>query len=387
MPHAFLTGITGQDGSHLAEFLLARGYSVTGLVRRTSGEFPWRLVGVRGRVRLVEGDVLDLGSLLAALEASRPDEIYHLAAQSFVGASFDQPELTANVTGLGTVRLLEAVRRAAPSARVYHASSSEMFGQPLVAQQNESTPFRPRSPHGAAKAFAHHMAVNAREAHGLHVACGILFNHEGPRRGIEFGDPTHHGRRRADQTRAGEGGDSRQPRRASGLGRRSTASKRCGACSNILSRTIGVIATGVSHSVAEWCEAAFAHVGLDWKDHVRVDPARRRPSDISGLVGDASRARNVSASCRRPRSGNSWRRWSTRISPGSRRRNPEGGKGRVLAHRCRGFRRRRSRRRPSRPRIRGRGSDAYRIGPRRRRYGGRRVFATRPRRMSLTSVR
>lgn len=291
MPHAFITGITGQDGSHLAEFLLGKGYAVTGLVRRTSGEYPWRLVGIRDRVTLIEGDVLDLGSLLGALEASRPDEVYHLAAQSFVGASFEQPELTANVTGLGTVRMLDAVRRVAPKARFYQASSSEMFGQPVATPQHESTPFRPRSPYGAAKAFAHHMAVNAREAHGLHVACGILFNHEGPRRGIEFVT-----RRITDAVARIKLGRAREITLGNLEARRDwgAASDYVEAMWRMLQHPEPddwVVATGTSHSVAEWCEAAFAHVGLDWRDHVRVDPARRRPSDISGLVGDASRAR------------------------------------------------------------------------------------------------
>lgn len=238
---------------------------------------------------MIDGDLLDSGSLFRAVELAAPDEVYHLAAQSFVGASFDQPELTANVTGLGTVRMIEAVRRCAPHARFYQASSSEMFGDAPHSPQRENTPFRPRSPYGAAKVFAHHSAVNAREAHGMWVSCGILFNHEGPRRGIEFVT------RRISHAvaRIKFGLDSELT-----LGNLD-ARRDWGSATDYVEAmwlmmqadepSDWVVATGESHSVREFCEVAFAYAGLNWTDHVRVDPDRRRPTDITGLIGDATR--------------------------------------------------------------------------------------------------
>lgn len=288
---ALVTGITGQDGSYLAELLLEEGYEVYGLVRRSSVETNARIAHLEGRVRLVRGDLLDQTSLDRALAEARPDEIYNLAAQSFVPTSWREPVLTAEFTGLGVTRLLEAMRQVAPEARFYQASSSEIFGKVREAPQTERTPFWPRSPYGVAKLYGHWIAVNYRESYDLFVACGILFNHESPRRGPEF------------VTRKVSLGAAKAK-----LGRIDTlpmgnldAQRDWGFAGDyvramwlMLQREEPrdyVVATGVPHTVRELCEIAFDEAGLDWKDHVVVDETLLRPAEVDRLVGDASLAR------------------------------------------------------------------------------------------------
>ena len=287
---ALVTGVTGQDGSYLAEYLLARGWEVWGLARRLSWENHQRIAHLPD-LRLVSGDLLDQGCLLRLLAEIRPDHVYNLAAQSFVPTSVDQPILTGEVTALGAARVLEAVRIACPSARVYQASSSEMFGLAETSPQDETTPFHPRSPYGVAKVYAHHLTVNYRESHGIFACCGILFNHESPRRSPEF-VTRKIARGVADIARGRSRGlalGNLEARRDWGW-----APDYVRAMHAMLSQDEPgdwVVATGESHSVAEFAERAFAVAGLDWRDHVTVDPALLRPADIPGLVGDASRAR------------------------------------------------------------------------------------------------
>jgi GDPmannose 4,6-dehydratase len=291
MASALITGITGQDGSHLADLLLAKGYRVAGLVRRASVDHHQRIGHILDRIQLVQGDLLDPGSLAQALEETRPDELYNLAAMSFVPASWAQPVLTGEFTALGVTRLLEAVRLAGRPVRVYQASSSEMFGKVREMPQNEDTPFHPRSPYGVAKAYAHWITVNYRESYGMHASCGILFNHEGPRRGLEFVSRkiTH----AAARIRLG---DSRPLRLGNLEARRDWgyAGDYVEAMWRMLQEEEPgdyVIATGIAHSVREFCEIAFAHVGLDWRKHVEVDPALFRPAEVDSLLGDATKAR------------------------------------------------------------------------------------------------
>lgn len=290
MKRALITGITGQDGSYLAELLLEKGYAVYGLVRRASLPNTARIDHLGERVTRLHGDLLDADSLLDAVQASEPDEVYHLAAQSDVGLSFRQPMLTAEVNGLGTVRLLEAVRRAAPQARLYHASTSEMFGNAAVSPQREDTPFHPRSPYGAAKVYAHHMAVHYREAYDLFVSCGICFNHESPRRGHRFvtakvaREVARIARGEVKHVELGNLAAQRDwgwaPDYVEGMWRMLQAPE----------PGDYVLATGVSHSVEDLVRAAFSEVGLDWRTHVRTDPALHRPSEVDHLRGDASLA-------------------------------------------------------------------------------------------------
>jgi GDPmannose 4,6-dehydratase len=290
---ALVTGITGQDGSYLAELLLERGYEVHGMVRRASTEKFDRIEHLRDRISLHQGDLLDHRSLVDALRASRPHEVYNLAAMSFVAVSWVQPTLTAEFTGVGVTRLLEAIREACPEARFYQASSSEMFGKVRETPQTEETPFHPRSPYGVAKAYGHFITVNYRESYGLHAVCGILFNHESPRRGLEFVTRkiTWHaaaiklGLR--DELRLG----NLDARRDWGY-----AKDYVDAMWRMLQRDGPedyVIATGRMHTVRQCVELAFDRVGLDWQRHVVIDDALRRPAEVDLLVGDAGKAERV----------------------------------------------------------------------------------------------
>ena len=297
MPSALITGITGQDGAYLADLLLGRGYTVHGLLRRSAssdviGE-RLRWIGVLDRVDLIDGDLTDLSSLIRVVERTKPDEIYNLAAQSFVAASWQQPLLTGTVTGLGAVNLLEAVRIVHPAARFYQASSSEMYGLIQQPIQNERTPFYPRSPYACAKLYAHAMTVNYRESFGLHASSGILFNHESPLRGIEFvtrkitdgvariklGLADHLTLGNLDATR--DWGHARDYVRAMWM---------------MLQHPTAddyVVATGRTTSIREFCRIAFSHAGLDWEAHVRTSAALVRPAEVDVLRGDATHAREV----------------------------------------------------------------------------------------------
>ncbi|MFM7280916.1 MAG: GDP-mannose 4,6-dehydratase [Planctomycetia bacterium] len=290
-PRALITGITGQDGSYLAEFLLGKGYEVFGLVRRSSSKNFERIAHILPRIHLVQGDLLDQSSLMRALSESRPAEIYNLAAQSFVPTSFDEPVHTAEVTGLGVTRLLEAMRHVAPHARFYQASTSEMFGHAHETPQRETTPFHPRSPYGVAKVYAHWITVNMRESYGLYATSGILFNHESPRRGTEF--VTRKITRAAARIRLGK-------ERELVLGNLDARRDWGHAADYVEAMWLMlqqreprdyVIATGEMHSVREVCELAFARAGMAWSDHVRTDPAFHRTAEVHLLCGDASRAR------------------------------------------------------------------------------------------------
>ena len=293
MPTALITGITGQDGSFLAEQLLERGWRVVGLVRRSASRNLWRLKVILDRIELVDGDLLDLGSMVDAIRECRPDHVYNLAAQSFVATSWRQPLLTGDVTALGAARLLEAVRIAWPEAKVYQAGSSEMFGTSDGGLQNEDTSFHPRSPYGVAKVYAHHLAVNYRESHGMFVVAGILFNHESERRGPEF--VTRKIAQAVARIHAGTQahlhlGDI-SVRRDWGF-----AGDYTQAMFSMLSRDTPadfVVATGESWSVEDFASRAFAVAGLDMAAHLRHDPALLRPADIPVLCGDASRARTA----------------------------------------------------------------------------------------------
>ncbi len=302
---AFITGITGQDGAWLAKLLLSKNYEVFGLARRSGSGFftaerlDW--LGVTRDVTMLEGDLLDLSSLLRAMQNARPDEIYNLAAQSYVMTSWRQPLLTGSVTAMGAANMLEATRIACPSARFYQASSSEMFGQAATATQSETTPFQPRSPYAAAKLYAHWMTVNYRESFGLHASCGILFNHESPLRGEEF--VTRRISRAVAAIRCGF-----QQKLALGCmeARRDWGHARdyVEAMWLMLQQPEPVdlvIATGTSMSVRDICRVAFAHAGLDMDRHVAHDPALLRPAEVDALLGDASKARDLLGW--KPRSG------------------------------------------------------------------------------------
>lgn len=297
MPTALITGITGQDGAYLAQFLLAKGYRVLGLLRRSAssdvvGE-RLRWLGILDSVELLDGNMTDLGSLLRIMEKHVPDEVYNLAAQSFVASSWQQPLLTGLVTGLGAANVLEAVRFVAPKARFYQASTSEMFGKIQAPRQNERTPFYPRSPYGAAKLYAHWMTVNYRESFSLHASSGLLFNHESPLRGIEFVT-----RKITDGVARIKLGLARELKLGNLEARRDWGHARdyVRAMWLMLQQPNPddyVIATGRSTSVGEFCHLAFAHVGLDEHEFVRVDPALFRPAEVDVLQGDAAKARNV----------------------------------------------------------------------------------------------
>jgi GDPmannose 4,6-dehydratase len=290
---ALITGITGQDGSYLAELLLEKGYEVHGMVRRASTETFERIEHLRDRVTLHQGDLLDERSLVDTLRAARPDEVYNLAAMSYVAVSWVQPTLTAEFTGVGVTRLLEALREVCPEARFYQASSSEMFGKVREVPQNEATPFYPRSPYGVAKAYGHHITVNYRDSYGLHASSGILFNHESERRGLEFVTRkiTWHAAAikfgRASELRLGNLDASRDW---------GYARDYVEAIWLMLQQERAddyVIATGVTHTVRECAELAFDRVGLRADDHIVIDEALKRPAEVEALVGDASKARRV----------------------------------------------------------------------------------------------
>ena len=295
MPKALVTGVTGQDGAYLSQHLLAQGYEVIGLMRRSAssdviGE-RLRWLGVLDHVQLVDGNLTDLSSLIRILQTHKPDEIYNLGAQSFVAASWQQPLLTGSVTALGAGNVLEAVRIARPEARFYQASSSEMFGLIQEPMQSERTPFYPRSPYGVAKLYAHWMTVNYRESFGLHASSGILFNHESPLRGIEF------------VTRKVTDGVARiKLGLATELPLGNLDAKRDWGHARDYVRAMHlmlqqdqaddyVIATGITTSIRDLCQAAFAHVGLSYEEHVRQDPRFMRPAEVDVLLGDASKAK------------------------------------------------------------------------------------------------
>jgi GDPmannose 4,6-dehydratase len=288
---ALITGVTGQDGSYLAELLLEKGYDVHGIVRRSSTEKFDRIEHLRDRVTLHQADLLDERSLVDALRAARPDEIYNLAAMSFVAVSWIQPTLTAEFTGVGVTRMLEAMREVCPEARFYQASSSEMFGKVRQVPQNELTPFYPRSPYGVAKVYGHFITVNYRESYELHASSGILFNHEGPRRGLEFVtrkitwhaaairlgliDKLHLGNLGAER----DWGYAKDYVEAMWL---------------MLQQDVPgdyVVATGVAHSVRDCLEIAFDQAGVDIDHHVVLDDSLKRPAEVDHLIGDASKAK------------------------------------------------------------------------------------------------
>jgi GDPmannose 4,6-dehydratase len=290
---AIITGITGQDGSYLAELLLGKGYEVFGVVRRLSAPNVWRIEHLLGKITLLQADLLDQLSLIRAVDAVRPHEFYNLAAMSFVPASWDQPMLTGEFNSQGVTRCLEAIRQVDTSIRFYQASSSEMFGKVRQVPQNEDTPFYPRSPYGVSKVFGHYITVNYRESYGLFACSGILFNHESPRRGLEF------------VTRKVTDGVARiKLGLADTLSLGNLTSKRDWGFAGDYVRAMWtmlqqdaaddyVVAMGVTHSVQELVEQAFGHAGLDWREHVRQDPAFLRPAEVDLLIGDASKARRA----------------------------------------------------------------------------------------------
>jgi len=291
MKTALITGITGQDGSHLADHLLDLGYRVAGMIRRASVDHGERISHLLGRIELCQGDLLDQVSLINVLEKVQPDEVYNLAAMSFVPTSWEQPVLTGEFTALGATRMLEAIRHVNPSIRFYQASSSEMFGKVKESPQNEQTPFHPRSPYGVAKAYAHWITVNYRESYGMHASSGILFNHEGPRRGLEFVT-----RKITDGVARIKFGLAKTLSLGNLEARRDWgyAGDYVRAMHLMLQQEEAgdyVIATGESHSVREFCRLAFAAVDLDYQEYVREDPELLRPAEVDTLLGDASRAR------------------------------------------------------------------------------------------------
>ncbi len=288
---ALITGITGQDGSYLAEFLLEKGYKVYGLIRRSSTVNFERISHIQRDIELLSGDLLDQKSLSSAVEQSRADEVYNLGAQSFVPVSWDQPMLTGEITGLGTTRLLEAIRTVNPQARFYQASTSELFGKAQETPQRESTPFYPRSPYGVSKLYAHWITINYRESYDLYACAGILFNHESPRRGLEFVTrKITHGVARIKlgfetELRLG----NLEARRDWGF-----AGDFVRAMWLMLQQDEPedyVIATGQDRTIGEFCQAAFEHVGLDWREHVVIDERFLRPAEVNILLGDSTKAK------------------------------------------------------------------------------------------------
>jgi GDPmannose 4,6-dehydratase len=288
---ALITGVTGQDGSYLAEFLLEQGYDVIGMVRRSSTVNFERIAHIQDRLTLVAGDLLDEVSLISILREHRPTEVYNLAAQSFVQTSWSQPVFTGETTALGVTRVLDAIRIADPDIRFYQASSSEMFGKVVEVPQRESTPFYPRSPYGVAKVYGHWITINYRESYGMHATSGILFNHESPRRGIEF--VTRKITNSIARIKLGLDEDLRlgnlEARRDWGF-----AGDYVKAMWLMLQQSQPddyVISTGQTHSVREFCELAFGHVGLDYKDYVVLDERYMRPAEVDLLIGDPTKAR------------------------------------------------------------------------------------------------
>ena len=293
MPRAFVTGVTGQDGSYLAELLLTKGYEVVGMVRRSSTVNFERIAHIQDDIELVPADLLDEVSLIEALRTHRPDEVYNLAAQSFVQTSFSQPVLTGETTALGVTRMLDAIRIVDPSIRFYQASSSEMFGKVQEVPQRESTPFYPRSPYGVAKVYGHWITVNYRESYDLHASSGILFNHESPRRGLEFvtrkisNAVAKISLGLADELRLG----NLDAQRDWGF-----AKDYVEAMWLMLQQDAPddyVVCTGETHSVRAFCEVAFSHVGLHFEDYVVIDDRFMRPAEVDLLVGDAKKAESV----------------------------------------------------------------------------------------------
>jgi GDPmannose 4,6-dehydratase len=291
MPRALITGITGQDGSYLAEYLLAKGYEVVGVVRRTSHHSYERIEHLLGKIRITPADLLDQHSLTMVIKETEPDEVYNLAAQSYVPTSWTQPVLTGEFTALGVTRILEAVRLAWPRARFYQASSSEMFGRAVETPQRESTPFYPRSPYGVAKCYGHWITVNYRESYGLYAVSGILFNHESPRRGIEF--VTRKVTDGAARIKLGIAGELRlgnlDAKRDWGF-----AGDYVDAMWRMLQQPRPydfVVGTGESHTVRELVEIAFGHLGLDWREYVKTDERFMRPAEVDTLLADPSKAR------------------------------------------------------------------------------------------------
>ena len=289
-PRALITGITGQDGSYLAELLLEKGYEVIGMARRSSTVTFERIAHIQDRLTLVSGDLLDEVSMIWLLRQYRPAEVYNLAAQSFVQTSWDQAVLTGETTALGVTRVLDAIRIVDPEIRFYQASSSEMFGKVVESPQRETTPFYPRSPYGVAKVYGHWITVNYRESYGLHASSGMLFNHESPRRGLEF------------VTRKITNGVARIVHGLSdSLALGNLDSQRDWGFAGDYVRAMWlmlqqdapddfVVATGQTHSVREFCELAFARAGLDYRNHVMLDPAMVRPAEVDILMGDPTKA-------------------------------------------------------------------------------------------------
>lgn len=290
---ALVTGITGQDGSYLAEFLLEKGYEVFGVVRRLSASNHWRLAHIEDRIQLRPGDLLDQLSLIRLLDEVRPQEVYNLAAMSFVPASWDQPMLTGEFNSQGVTRVLEAIRHVDPTIRLYQASSSEMFGKVREVPQTELTPFYPRSPYGVSKVFGHYITVNYRESYNLFACSGILFNHESPRRGLEF------------VTRKVTDGVARiKLGRSEDLKLGNLDAQRDWGFAGDYVRAMWlmlqqseaddyVVASGVSHSVRDLVETAFSHAGLSWEKYVRLDPQFIRPAEVDHLIGDPSKAKRI----------------------------------------------------------------------------------------------
>ena len=292
-PRALITGITGQDGAYLAEFLLAQGYEVHGMVRRSSTDTHTRITHLLDKITLHQGDLIDQLSLVRILDKVEPTEIYNLAGQSFVPTSFEQPLLTAELTGLGVTRVLEAIRQAAPLARFYQASSSEMFGSARETPQDEETPFWPRSPYGVAKVYGHFITVNYRESYGIFACSGILFNHESPRRGLEFVT-----RKITDSVARIKLGVQQDLK----LGNLDAcrdwgfAGDYVRAMWLMLQQETPddyVVATGETNTVKDFCRHAFEHVDLNWEDHVQVDPKFFRPADVNTLCGNPAKAHRV----------------------------------------------------------------------------------------------
>ena len=290
---ALITGITGQDGSYLAELLLDEGYEVIGMGRRSSTVTFERIAHLQDRISTVPGDLLDQASMIELLRAHRPDEVYNLAAQSFVQTSFSQPVLTGDVTGLGVTRLLDAIRIADPDIRFYQASSSEMFGKVVEVPQSEATPFYPRSPYGVAKLYGHWITVNYRESYDLHASSGILFNHESPRRGLEFvtrkisNTVAKIKLGMADELRLGNLDAERDWGFAGDYVRAMYLMLQQDSPDDF------VVATGETHSVRRFCEVAFGHVGLDYEDHVVIDEKFYRPAEVDLLIGTPEKAKTV----------------------------------------------------------------------------------------------
>jgi GDPmannose 4,6-dehydratase len=292
-PTALITGITGQDGSYLAELLLGKGYRVVGMTRRSSSINNERIAHLADQIELIQGDLLDQASLVSALRTARPDEVYNLAAQSFVGTSWTQPVLTGEFTGLGVTRMLEAVKKGAPKARFYQASSSEMFGKVVETPQRESTPFYPRSPYGVAKVYGHWITVNYRESFGMFAVSGILFNHESPRRGLEFVS-----RKVTDGVARIKIGLQSELRLGNLDARRDWgfAGDYVEAMWLMLQQPTPddyVVGMGETRSVRELCDVAFRAAGLDYRDHVVQDEKFFRPAEVDLLVADPSKARRV----------------------------------------------------------------------------------------------